>query len=59
MAAPAEHARTGAAGLDRCRQVAGRPAEQRLRIGLFAYTDAMTPAPDAAPAPTVSPAKEQ
>lgn len=37
---------------------AGRPAEQRLRIGLFAYTDAMTPAPDAAPATPVSPPKE-
>jgi hypothetical protein len=37
---------------------AGRPAGQRLRIGLFAYTDAMAPVPDAAPEPTAPPSKE-
>jgi hypothetical protein len=39
-------------------KAAGRPAGQRLRIGLFAYTDAMAPVPDAAPEPTAPPSKE-
>jgi hypothetical protein len=39
-------------------KAAGRPADQRLRIGLFAYTDAMAPAPDPAPAASVSSPEE-
>jgi hypothetical protein len=39
-------------------KAAGRPGDQRLRIGLFAYTDAMAPVPDAPPEPTVRPSKE-
>ncbi|MEJ5991087.1 DUF6502 family protein [Ramlibacter sp. PS3R-8] len=40
-------------------KAAGRPADQRLRIGLFAFTEAMHPAEAMAPpSPTQSPSKE-
>jgi hypothetical protein len=39
-------------------KAAGRPADQRLRIGLFAFTDAMHPAVDPPGSTPSSPAKE-
>jgi hypothetical protein len=36
-------------------RAAGRPADQRMRIGLFAFTDAMPPAGDAPPSPVSTP----
>ena len=53
MAAPAAHAGARAAVADRRRQGRRPPADQRMRIGLFAFTDAMPPAGDA-PTPPLS-----
>lgn len=39
-------------------KAAGRPADQRLRIGLFAFTDAMHPGADHPPSAPHSPSKE-